>query len=163
MRHRADDEGWLLGFAALFTRLRRPALLDQPTRRRIHELVEADPGILFSHLRKRLALPAGVATHHLQVLEAHGLVASVRAGSRRHLYPAGRAPSGAPLPAHAQRILSLLGSGARPQQEIARALPLTPQGVSYHLQTLLAAGRLVRERDGSGRWVYHARGAADAS
>ena len=140
---------------ALFTRLRRPHLLDQGTRRRVHEAVEAEPGLRFVQLRQRTRLPAGVLTHHLAVLERHGLVLSVRRGGSRHLFPGG-APPVPPdhLGDQARRIVGLLAAAPLGQRELAQRLGLTQQGVSYHLRQLVGTGHVVRERGPSGTWVY---------
>lgn len=137
----------------LFTRLRRPELLDQPTRRRIHEAIEAESGIQYASLRERLGLPAGVLTHHLAVLESHGLVTSLRNGAQRRLYAGSPVSASAPA-TPADRILRLVESRPLAQRDIAAAVEASRQSVAYHLQALLAAGRIQRERDRDGRWLY---------
>jgi DNA-binding transcriptional ArsR family regulator len=51
------------------------------------------------------------------------------------------------------RIVRLLGGGARNVTEIAAALRLVPVNVSHHLNVLVAAGLIVRDRHG--RYLYY--------
>jgi predicted transcriptional regulator len=70
-----------LPIAALFTRLRGDQLLRHPARARIHSAVEADPGIHFQELARRLDLGKGTLEHHLhKLVEGGQLVAHVSPG-----------------------------------------------------------------------------------
>ena len=65
------------GTIALFSRLVRPRLLDQPTRSQILDLVEMRPGIRFVEIAKSLELGQGSALHHLRVLAREHLLSRV--------------------------------------------------------------------------------------
>jgi DNA-binding transcriptional ArsR family regulator len=145
----------------LFTRLRRSTLLDHKTRRAVYDAIEANPGLRFGELRAETGLAVGVLTHHLRMLEAHGLIASERRGRHRYLYP----HAGTPRAQHPrvtdrqEEILRTVASGPRTQNEIAARLGISQQAVSYHLGPLVEAGRLRRHRGPSGAWVYSVGGA----
>ncbi len=141
----------LAPFAALYTRLAAPDLLDHEVRREIHALVAAEPGIHLGELQRRAALPTGALLHHLRMLERAQLVASRREGAWRRFYPAGGAPRGEPAsgasPAQAQ-VLALLREGPLAQPEIARRLGISQQGANHHVKALERRGAVVVVREG---------------
>jgi DNA-binding transcriptional ArsR family regulator len=94
-----------------------------------------------------------VLTHHLRMLEAHGLLHTVRRGRQRHLFTRAPERPGAGLPDAAGRILQLLRQGVRTQREIAERAQLSQQAVSYHLRRLRALG-VVRRDAGSAHGSY---------
>lgn len=73
---------------------------------------------------------------------------------------AGSAASGDPFDAlgdpNRRQILSLLGEGDKPVQQIASAMPISRPAVSRHLRLLKDAG-LVAERAEGTRRIYHLR------
>ncbi|MBI2078404.1 MAG: MarR family transcriptional regulator [Euryarchaeota archaeon] len=82
--------GFRFLLVGLFTRLVRPRILEQDVRARIHQLVEAEPGIHGHAIASRLEVGASQATYHLHVLVREGVL--VRAGSfrTRGYFPKGR-------------------------------------------------------------------------
>lgn len=140
----------------LYSRLKKASLLDQPTRERVHAVVAHAPGISFVEILRVTGLASGVAFHHLRMLEKHGAVASRREGTRRRFYPVGaRLPPADPLSAARARILGFVErAGGATQGELASALGLTQQGVSYHLKALERTGHvIVRLRARRKVWV----------
>lgn len=70
----------------LYTRLARENLLEGGVRAKIMELLRAEPGLGITDVRDRLAIGWGTAVHHLNRLEAAGLVVSQDAGRRRRFF-----------------------------------------------------------------------------
>lgn len=117
----------------LFSRVQGRGVLAQETRRRIHAAIEADPGVRFTLLRRRLAVGVGTLSYHLSRLEAEGLVQRRRRGNRLEFYPPGQADIGPPgldarIADHLRR-----NPGAGPA-DVARALGVSRQSVHYHLR-----------------------------
>lgn len=79
-------------FLGLFSRLQRPRLLDQPTRARIHDLVEHEPGIHGAAIAEALELGTGTMVHHLRVLVRERQLSRVQAFGRAHYFAYGRYP-----------------------------------------------------------------------
>lgn len=133
----------------LYTRLKRSDVLTNDVRAGIFEHVRANPGVRFEEMRRALALPAGVLTFHLRVLERERFVTVEREWTRRRYYPVGGARLPAPARDVATTLASLLarepGLGAG---EVARRLGISRQLARYHLRRLELEGRLVAEGAG---------------
>lgn len=127
--------GLLRGLVALglFSRVQGRAVLEQETRRRIQGAIEADPGVRFSILRRRLGVGAGNLTYHLSRLEAEGLLRRHRHGTRLELYPPGAGMQGDQGLAGRVRAYVAKHPGAG-SAEVARALGVSRQSVHYHMQ-----------------------------
>lgn len=139
----------------LFSRLKRPELLEHPKRRTIHEAIAAAPGVHFKGLQRATGLANGTLRHHLRHLVAGGLVVE-RAGARYTCYfPKGR------VDARAMEAASLLksdGSRAvleevqrRPgitAREVADRTGLSPGTVAYHVDRLARCGAVQKGRQG---------------
>lgn len=141
----------------LYTRLAKRDVLEHKTRERIHEMIVAQPGIHYTALKEATGLNAGALVHHLRTLERHGLATSRREGILRRFYPVGQRlppPPAVPLTPTQARILELIEQQPMTQRQLADALGITQQGVSYHVKTLERKGQLLLERDGS-EWRYH--------
>lgn len=140
-----------VGAVALFSRLARPRLLDQPTRSRMVDLVEAQPGIRFHEIATTLGLGQGVALHHLRVLLREKLVCRVgksfflvgkfgrdeMASMTALRSPAARAMFGA-LHAAPRTAVS----------DLAWKLRVTPSWAAKVIKRLEEAGLVVRSRKG---------------
>lgn len=81
-----------LHFAALlmFTRLQRPKVLQLESRARIHELVNAEPGIHANAIADRLDLAQGETLYHLHVLVREKMLVRVGNWGLRSFFVAGR-------------------------------------------------------------------------
>ena len=142
-------KGGLLG---LFSRLREPELLESPQRRRIMDLVEAQPGIHFKELLRQSGIPNGSLVHHVGQLQKAGLLVAKPSNGYTCYFPRG--------PADAERAAILKADGARQVLAAVQASPglsglevahltgLQPSTVNYHAKRLADAGLLSPVRDG---------------
>jgi DNA-binding MarR family transcriptional regulator len=71
----------------LFARINGERLLENPVRARVHEAIHKDPGISLQDVRDRAGIAWGTTVHHLNRLERHGFVVSVRHGNHRRFFP----------------------------------------------------------------------------
>lgn len=101
----------------LFGRVYGPGFLEQPTRRRLLDLIEKRPGIHASELCRESGEPWGTVQYHLSLLHKGEMVTAVEAGRERRFFPSQVDP------AHA-RLLSVLHQGRR--LEIAQFIRQTP-------------------------------------
>jgi DNA-binding transcriptional ArsR family regulator len=136
----------------LFSRLREPELLQNPTRRRILDAVEAQPGIHFKELLRRTGLPNGSLVHHVEQLRRAGLVVA-RAGNGYTCYfprgPADGAKAGALKADGARKVLAAVKANPGASGlDVAHRTGLQPSTVAYHVQRLTEAGLLAGRRDG---------------
>ncbi len=69
-----------------YARVRGDAILELQTRRRVLELVLAQPGIHFRGLLKESALGSGTLTYHLSVLEREGFLRHERQGRTKRFF-----------------------------------------------------------------------------
>jgi predicted transcriptional regulator len=148
----------LAPFVALYSRVADREALAQETRRRIHDVIAASPGVGQAQLLRRAGVGAGALTRHLRVLERAGLVVVRRRGTRRALYPShhpdARVPHRATSDAQ-ERVLAALSPAPLTQRELAERLGLSQQGVSHHVRRLERLG-LVRALAGGrapARWA----------
>jgi DNA-binding transcriptional ArsR family regulator len=156
------------GGMTLFSRVQGPALLEHPARRRIVELVEAEPGLHYQELVRRLGIGQGATEHHLRKLAEAGLVVRRRGTGFTCYFPPGRHEAAArAAPAlksdGARRILHQIR--ARPglsAKEVAASTGLDPATVSHHLHRLQEAGLVEAQRNGRSL-ALHATAAANAA
>ena len=131
---------WLWPFArnlfglGMFTRIERPKILENRTRAELLVLIEGEPGIHFSELRRRVGLAHGTIMHHLRMLEANQLLTAVKLSGRTCYFAQRPGPQqkNAALAAsrHRQRFLSVLAE--RPDATlsmVARTLNLRRQTI----------------------------------
>lgn len=145
----------------LFTRIGQKQILAHPTRQKILESIDADPGIHFAELAKRSRLSFGVLTHHLKKLvhveevvvhEAKGYTCYFRVGS---------------VDRRLMALVPLLKSdGARKVMEAVRQHPgqnvstlavhagLSPSVVHHHIKRMKASGLVRTERQGRSVCLY---------
>lgn len=140
----------------LYARARKEKVLDQFLRGQIYGLIRGRPGIHYSRIRRTLEVGNGVLAYHLNVLEKEGFIRPKRLGTRLLYYPTklpfalqdveerfplGEEPvSGIALSEVQERVVALIKD--RPgisQSEIARALGMSKQRVSYHMRNLVLA------------------------
>ncbi len=112
-----------LMFEALLTLFARvndanpDALLAQPVRRRILDLIQLRPGIHASELCRESGEAWGTVQYHLALLDKGDLVTAVSAGRERRFFEGGIDPERA-------QIMGVLNQGRR--QEIARFIQENP-------------------------------------
>jgi DNA-binding transcriptional ArsR family regulator len=144
--------GSLLG---LFSRVEGPRLLAHPTRARLMELIQAEPGVHFQDLARKAGLANGTAVHHLRKLDAAGLVAARPLGRYTCYFP-GASPTATAL----EQAPVLRSPGARlvfgtiqdrpglSGLEIASRVGLGASTVNYHVQRLVEVGLVSSVREG---------------
>lgn len=147
---------WWPLLLALYTRLRPSKILDHPVRRRIAEIVQAQPGISFSDLSRAADIAPGQLTHHARMLEKAGVVFSSPDGQTRRFFHvgAGRLASVPPL---SERVLDVLRDRPRRASELAKELGVSRQALHYHVKHLVAEGKLLARADGREMWLEAAR------
>lgn len=143
----------------LFSRIERGALLDNPVRARVHDVVTQDPGLSLSEVRARTGIAWGTAVHHLRRLEDHGMVVSVNLLAHRRYFaantPAASQRTALAVVIHptARRIAQLVIE--RPgidQSGICQALGLNNPAASKHLRQFEAQGLVHSHRSGRSRF-----------
>jgi predicted transcriptional regulator len=82
------------------------ALLEQPLRRRLLDIIHDRPGVHASELCRQSGEPWGTVQYHLGLLRKTSLVTALEAGRERRLFPMGMDPARA-------RLVSLLSHGRR--------------------------------------------------
>lgn len=144
---------------ALYSRIGRDPqeVLANDDRRRIHELVQDEPGIHFRELRRRLDTGAGLLEHHLEKLERAALVTEVREDGYRGYFVPGEVD---------REVMEVAGrlrsetAGELVQQvrerpdasirELAEAAGVSRSTAGYHVRRLADDGVLEKETDGRG-------------
>ncbi len=89
----------------------KPALLEQPVRRRLWDIILRKPGIHASELCRESGEAWGTVQYHLGLLRKNEMVQSMEAGRERRFFPQG-------VDEHKARMLTILNQGRR--EEIAR-------------------------------------------
>lgn len=145
---------------ALYARIPPSDVLSSDVRRRVYQLVQAEPGLSLSELAQRAALSWGNTVHHLSVLKRSGLVVSLRHGRYRRWFAAGAVEQGQrgqvaalrnPVSARVARLV--LEVPGLSQKQLADRMAMSPQAVHWHLARLAQAGLVQRVREG--REVRH--------
>ena len=126
------------------------------TRSDVLACVEKFPGAHLRGIERLTELPLGQVLYHLDRLERMGIIASQRDAGFRRYYPTasvGRAEKKylAALRHDATRriALAVLERGPSPHKELQEHLQIAGSTLSFHLQRLLDAGVLRRERHGA--------------
>ncbi|MEK6970318.1 MAG: winged helix-turn-helix transcriptional regulator [archaeon] len=145
----ADDEGF-------------EKALQLDVRKRIYTTIEGSPGLHFREIQRRTTLAVGSLQYHLDYLQKHHIVRTQKEGKFVRYY-AVRGPSvetqGAGQTgeqtmaflrhASTRKIILLLLTEKRANNErIAERIQLSPSTTSWHLDKLVEAGVLQRQREG---------------
>lgn len=150
------------GAIPLFTRIAKSQLLDNPVRNQVFELVRSNPGLNVSEIGRRLDIAWGTTTHHLQKLRAERLVAIRIQGNQKCYFPNGGTFTGAEMdlmsatkhPTARRIARHLAGAGPRSHGEISTELGISPALLSFHMDRLVRAGVVARQRAGR-RTIFH--------
>lgn len=135
-----------LPLAGLFSRIRGDQVLEHPQRARLLDAVQADPGVHFQELSRRLGLGHGVLEHHLRKLVDAELVVVRRSAGYTCYFPKAtdrRVMDAAPMLRSGGSRAVLAAVAQRPgtsSRDLAAHLGLAPSTVSYHLKRLETAG-----------------------
>lgn len=118
--------------------------LSLPTRKRLFEYVEANPGIHFNQLKRDLDMETGLLQYHLRELEEYGVLESEEYQSKRRVFVTRELDEQerailAVLRYETTRgiLLFLLEHGPARNGDIAEAVGVTPATVSWHLSNLI--------------------------
>ncbi len=137
----------------LYTRLRPDQVTDQFVRGQILGYVKANPGETYASIKRALRLSNGQFVYHSRVLEAQGLIRSVKDGANRRFYPAEmripREIQDLKLN-HVQRIIYtiVMEYPGISQRKLAKMVNLSPSTVSYHVNIMTKVGVIERRRSG---------------
>jgi DNA-binding transcriptional ArsR family regulator len=147
------DRLWRFGTLFRYSQRDDSDPLDHEGRAALYEAIEESPGAYLSAVCESAEVPVSTARHHLDVLEAEGLVTAAKVRGKRRFYP-DHAAAGAELVAALEdegtapvlHALARLGDshGGRLADELDR----DPSTVSHHLSRLEDAGLVEREREG---------------
>lgn len=145
-------------FIPLYTKLHKEEVLDHFTRGRIYGLVESNPGIHYTLIKKRLGVGNGTLTYHLSTLQREGFIRSEWDGLYKRFYPAQMPYSkrgDVELTPVQKEILELIKkTPSISQKEICHSTGLSKRVVSYHISKMVEA-KLVRvEKRGKGCHCY---------
>lgn len=132
-----------------------PADVPEGPRARLLALVRAHPGTHLRGIERLSGLPLGQVLYHLDRLERMSLIASSRDGGFRRYFATGDIARSEKKYLAALRhevpmriLLEILGEPRLTHKELQARLGVAGSTVSFHLQRLLAAGVLKRERVG---------------
>lgn len=124
-------------------------MLDQPTRRRIYEIIGQDPGICLREIKRKADLNIGTTVYHLQRLEKHELIKHVKSNGRSNYFqiPIG---SNEDILGMSPKLRSfyehLIGSGTyKRQEDIGNDLNMPHSSVCVNLAEL-ERRKLIRRR-----------------
>lgn len=148
------------GILGLFSRINEDDLLDHPSRRLLHDAVQAQPGVHHQALVRTLGKGRGTAGHHLDKLTAAGLVTATQGPGYTCYFPRRTdrrviAAGPALRSENARNILATLQQ--RPGchgGHVAQALGINRATVSHHLQRMETAGLIETRRDGRAIRAY---------
>ncbi|HUR69225.1 MAG TPA: ArsR family transcriptional regulator [Candidatus Thermoplasmatota archaeon] len=137
-----------LGFA-LYTRLERGSLMENPRRALVHDTLKRLPGSTVADLVRATKITEVVVRHHLRMLEDHQLVVVRGEGKLRAYFALDGATSAAAMLLHValkdptrRRVAQAVASAATPasQRDLVAQLGLSQRLVSYHLTKLEEQG-----------------------
>ena len=74
----------------LYSKLKRIEILDNYIRGKIMGIVQMNPGIMYSAIKKELGIPNGSLAYHLSIMEREGFIISSRDGFHQRIYPVNR-------------------------------------------------------------------------
>ncbi len=129
----------------LYTRIQKEDVLDQFVRGEIYGYIKANPGVHYNQIIRELDVKNGTLSYHLHMLEKTGMVKSRKEGLRYRVFY----PTGIKFPKEERyRLTELQMSIIKmikenegiSQKEIARALNVKHQTVSYNMKVLQQAG-----------------------
>lgn len=129
----------------LYTRIQKEDVLDQFVRGEIYGYIKANPGVHYNQIIRELDVKNGTLSHHLHMLEKTGMVKSRKEGLRYRVFY----PTGVKFPEEERyRLTELQMSIIKmikenegiSQKEIARALNVKHQTISYNVKVLQQAG-----------------------
>ncbi len=136
--------------------------LQLDVRRKIYDVIEHSPGLHFREIQRRCELAVGSLQYHLDYLQKHHIIRTQAEGKFVRYYSVrGRQVGEGPAHEIGQKtmaflrhestrkiILFLLSQKRANNERIAEEISLSPSTTSWHLDKLVEAGVLKREREG---------------
>ena len=141
---------------ALYSKIRADRLMDHDTRRKIYKYIEENPGEHLRSIKKGLALPMGVLTHHLTRLETEEMVKVRQSGQYKRYWTYNVPVDGNPYLSETQRkVVDTIRKhpGATPV-ELVRETGMTRHNIYYHTGKLEGLGVITLKRDDDGNKRY---------
>jgi predicted transcriptional regulator len=143
---------YLLLFLPLYTRINKEDVLNNFIRGRIYEYIREHPGENYNTIKRDLELKNGSLAYHLKTLESRGFIKSTRDGMYKRFYPKDMKIPTKPklrLSPVQQNILDIIRVNPRiSQKDMAEALRISRQVVSYHVNLMVESEVLRVEKDG---------------
>ena len=145
---------WVKTGFGMFSRIESHRVLDNPTRRRLLERIEAEPGVHHGELVRMLGKGQGATEHHLRHLERAGLIKRLKCTGYTCYFPksSGRQEMAA-APLLKSPVARAIVEAARAEPgvtgaELARRLRVSGPTVHYHVQRLKQGGLLAPDAQG---------------
>jgi len=142
---------WLI--IPLYTKIRKEEVLDHFVRGRIYGIVESNPGVHYTLIKKKTGVGNGTLTYHLSTLEREGFIRSEWDGLYKRFYPAQmpRTNNGEVLElsrVQAELLELVRLSPGSSQKELCEKTGLSKRVISYHIAQMVDARVIRIERDG---------------
>lgn len=162
--------GGTLAMALLFTVLSGMVYMrskrgENMVRMDLLDLITIKPGINLTSIRRELQLSQGAVSYHIMKLERSGKIISDKGSKERRYYPSSMGYSNAMKMARrdevnsilandtSRSIVELLRDGNRTQNELVKALEISPSTVHWHMERMKKAEMIKKEQ--RGRSVYY--------
>ena len=141
----------IVGFA--MGKTKRP---ESETRKRVGDLIAAEPGIHFREIVRRMDISNGTAVYHLETLLRRGKVRAEQRGGYRCFFAADPGPQDvtailALKAAGARRIVDALREGPKEIALLSGSTGLRHSTVAYHVGKMVDAGLLEMRIEGRAR------------
>lgn len=129
------------------------------------DLITINPGINLTSIRRELQLSQGAVSYHIMKLEKTGQIISEKGSKERRYYPSSMGYSNAMRMARqdevasilsndtSRNIVELLRDGNKSQNELVKALEISPSTVHWHMERMKKANMIRKEQ--KGRSVYY--------
>jgi len=142
----------------LYTKIRKEEVLDQFTRGRIYGMIESNPGVHYTLIKKKVGVGNGTLTYHLTTLEREGFIRAEWDGLYKRFYPSQMARTESDVLELSRIQAELLGhiktDPGITQKELSMRTGLSKRVISYHISRMTEA-RLIRiARDGKRTRCY---------
>jgi predicted transcriptional regulator len=135
--------------------------LNLESRRKIYEVIEANPGLHFRELQRKTGIAIGSLQYHLDCLEKNHLIKTFRQGKFLRYYSVKEsvveektAMSFLRKKSARKIILFLLEKKRANNLEISRQVNLSPSTTSWHLEQLVREGVIGKEKRGRESFFY---------
>ncbi len=142
----------------LYSRVKKEEVLDHFVRGQIYGYIMSHPGQHYNAIKNELKVTNGTLSHHLKTLEIQGFIKSHRDGTYKRFYPMGAKLSkrkGIRLSDLQLGILdNLRQSPGMTQSQVAAAMGMSQQSISYNLNLLVRNDITRYERSGVRKHYY---------